>query len=200
MKKITLALLVLCVACTAPSVLVKQNASIHKLGIHFEPGEQSIPLIAEQFEDDLYRFIALHNSKPGRKFELYRATATDSASLRIKLVGTQLVSPGAQTTGVFVTLIGLSLPIIMASSGAPIFVGFYYFPQTKSLTELSLSSDINGSPEPKREFILSSPGFLMSPEKQIDKHVVSFGRMLTLLVSQIEKQTAMKKANAYANQ
>ncbi|HET9487010.1 MAG TPA: hypothetical protein VFO54_06235 [Chryseosolibacter sp.] len=200
MKNLTLCLVVLCISCSTPSVLVKKNADIQRLGLYFEPGEHSIPLIAQQFDDDLDRFIIQHNTKPGRKFELYRASPMDSSSLRIKLIGTQLVSPGEQTAGAFVSLIGLSLPFILISSGSPFYVGFYYFPKAKSLTELSLSQDIDGSLHPKREFLLTSPGFLMSPEKQIEKHVYSFGRMLALLVSQIERQSATKKVNNYARQ
>ena len=73
---------------------------------------------------------------------------------------------------------------------------FYYFPKVRSMTELSLSEDINGATELRREFILASPGFLQSTEKQIQKHRVSFDRYLKLLVTQIARQAAAKKTNA----
>lgn len=113
--------------------------------------------------------------------------------MTIKLVGTELVKPGQQTAGVIVTVVGLTLPFVMISSGAPFFLGFYYFPQVRSLTELSLSSDISGPSQAPRNFILSSPGFLISSEKQIEKHVISFDRFLLQLVKQIEKQVISQR-------
>lgn len=198
MRIFVLATILLCSACATPSVLVRKNANIQKLGIYLEPGQHAAPIILEQFNDQLDGFIASHNSRSQRKFDLFRASRTDSSTLTIKLVATRMVSEGDQTTGVVVSLIGLSIPFMLISANAPIIVFFYYFPQVKSLTELSLSEDIEGAATPKREFVLSSPGFLKTPERQLEKHALSFNQMLLLLVSQIEKQVATKRVNSYA--
>ncbi|KAJ1499225.1 hypothetical protein HMI54_011983 [Coelomomyces lativittatus] len=189
----------MCSACTTPAVIVKKGVTIQRLGIHFESSPQATPLIAEQFENELDAFIKRYNAKSNPKFELYRASPLDSSSLQIKLFVTQLVSPSQQTTGVVVSMLGLSLPVVMAASGAPIFLGFYYFPTVKSLTSLMLSPDIEGPKKSKNEFVLYSPGFLTSPEKQIEKHVVYFDRLLVTLVSQIERQTPKRKAKTLAS-
>lgn len=195
MKKLFFVLLVLCTSCVTPSVIVRQNAHIERLGIYLEAGEHAIPIVSNQFDTALENFIQSYNATPNRAFELFPADANDSSTLRIKLITTQLVSPGDQTAGVLVSTLGLSLPIVLAASEAPIILFFYYFPNVKSLTELSLSEDINGASPPRREFMLASPGFLKSPEKQIQKHAVTFEGWLKLLVGQIEKQAARKKMN-----
>jgi hypothetical protein len=200
MRKFLLALLVLCASCVSPSVIVRQNAHIERLGIYLDAGEHAIPIVSNQFETAVNKFIHSYNTTPNRAFELFRADANDSSTLRIKLITTRFVSPGDQTAGVLVSTLGLSLPFMLAAADAPILIFFYYFPNVKSMTELSLSEDINGAPQLRREFILASPGFLKSPEKQIEKHTVSFEGWLKLLVAQIAKQTARKKVNAVARQ
>lgn len=61
------------------------------------------------------------------------------------------------------------------------------------MTELSLSEDINGATQHKKEFVLASPGFLKSPENQIKKHTVSFDRFVKLLVTQVARQTRERR-------
>lgn len=200
MKKLFLALLVLCASCVTPSVIVRQNTHIERLGIYLETGEHAIPIISNQFDTALDDFIETHNATPVRPFELFRAQANDSSTLRIKLLATRFVSPGDQTAGVFVSVAGLSLPFIMLAADLPILIFFYYFPKVKSIAELSLSEDINGETQLKKETILTSPGFLKSPEKQVKAHAVSFDRFLKLLVTQVARQTARKKANTVARQ
>src|SRR5690349_21677145 len=132
-KAVIVIILTLCTACSTPLLLVKNGVPVEKLGIYLERGEQSFEVISSQFSRDLDAFIQRHNTSPGRKFDLFRASAQDSSTLKIKLVGTRLVTPGQQTTGVVVTALGFTLPIIMISAGAPFFVAFYYFPQVRSL-------------------------------------------------------------------
>jgi hypothetical protein len=192
MIKLALALLMLCASCATPSVIVRQNAHIERLGIYLETGEHAIPIVTNQFDMTLDNYIEAHNAKPRRPFELFRAQANDSSTLRIKLITTQFVSRGDQTAGVLVSMAGLSLPFLMAAADSPIVVFFYYFPNVKSMTELSLSADINGSTQAYQESVLASPGFLKSPENQIKKHTVSFERFLKQLVIQVSRQTRKK--------
>ncbi len=192
MRRILLAALIICSACSTPAVLVRKDVSIKRLGISFQAERTAIPSLAVNFEQSVNDFIAEYNSRPKRKFELYKASPTDSATLTIKLVATQLVSEGQQATGVLVSLAGFTLPIVMASAGAPIVLFFYYFPKVKSATELSLSKDIGDPARLKNDFVLASPGFLKSPDKQIEKHVIYFDKLLDNLVLQIEKQSIRK--------
>lgn len=199
MRILIIAAVLLCSACASPSVLVRKNITLHRLGIFLEPGDHAAPFIVQQFKNRLDDFIVKHNAAPANRLELFHASATDSSTLRIKLVGSRMVTPGQQTAGVMVSLLGLSIPFIMIGANAPIIVFFYYFPDVRSLTELSVSEDIRNESMPKREFILSSPGFLKSPERQLEKHAASFESMLSLLVRQITQQTTLRKANSYAD-
>ena len=193
MKQFTLVVLLFCSACATPTIVVKQNVTIEKLGIYFEAGDQSIAMISRQFSKELDFFIQRYNGE-NHRLKLFRASKNDSTCLQIKLVATRLVSPGQQATGVVLSIAGLSLPIVMAAAGAPFYVGFYYFPKVQSMTQLSLSPDI--AAKTKTDFVLASPGFLMPPEGQMDKHTVYFGRLVNQLVVQIEKQTRSNGARA----
>ena len=200
MNKWIFIVVIITTACSTPSVIVKKNVPIPRLGIYFERDVHANLYIAQQFESKLEQFLTTYNAKKDRKFLLYHAGATDSACLRIKLVTTRLVTPDQQTAGVLVSLMGFSLPFVMISGGAPFYVAFWYFPKAKSMTEFSLSPDINGSPQAKSQFLLESPGFLKSPENQINTHVEYFGRFIGNLVSQVEKQLPKSNAPGYAVQ
>ncbi|MEJ7643308.1 MAG: hypothetical protein WKF87_01820 [Chryseolinea sp.] len=189
---IILLLVTFCFSCSTPVVVVKKNAPIEKLGIYFEATAQATPVIAAQFHSDLDTFISRYNSQPGRKFELFRASFDDASTLRIKLYTTRMVNPGQQVAGVVVSAIGLALPFVLAGAGSPYYVFFYHFPKVKSITELSLSPDINEAPG-SRLFTLMSPGFLKSQPKQLEKHADYFYRMLTKLVLEIEKQSLRRE-------
>jgi hypothetical protein len=199
MRIIFFAVLVVCASCTTPAVIVKKNVNIQRLGIYFDTSDQTFDLIGDRVESDLDLYIKNYNATPGHKFVLYRASAADSSSIRVKILTTQLVSPGQQAAGVFVTMAGLSLPFVMVSAGAPIYVFFYYFPRVKSVAELSLSPDIQGQANSRKEVILSSPGFLLPPDKQVQRHVIFLNQFLSRMVSQIEKQTARSKPSSYAS-
>jgi hypothetical protein len=188
MRILIAVLLVVCSACSGPSFLVRQDVHIQRLGISLEAGQHAHPLIFNKFDKAIDDFIVRYNSKPGHKFELYKASPSDSSSLRIKLVATRLVTQSQQTGAAFVSLIGLSAPFVMVAAGAPIYIAFWYFPEARSMTEIYLSPDINGHTAPNKNFLLSSPGFLMSAEKQIEKHVIRFDRLLLARVTQIERQ------------
>lgn len=188
-------IVLICSACSSPTIAIKPNIPIQRLGLYLDADPMSFLYkgLNKQMDD----FIIRYNAKSGNRFVLYRASGKDSTTIRIKLVATRFVSPGEQSTGVVVSMIGLSLPVVLASSGAPFVVFFYYFPKTKSLTEVSVSPDINNMPVSPKQFIFSSPGFLMSPERQADKHVVYFERFLLALVKSVESQVKAPRRPSY---
>jgi hypothetical protein len=188
MKKVLFALLLLCSSCSSNILILKPNTQLQRLGICFKEGPYRNELVATSFENALDDFIARYNASAKRKFELYRAQSDGPATLTIELFETQLVTPGQQSAGVLVSLVGLSLPIIMASAGAEFVLFFWYFPNAKSMMELSLSPDIADPVHGRRPFQLSSPGFLKSPEHQIAKHAEYFSKTLAKIISQFEKQ------------
>lgn len=194
MKPLLIATAVLLLsACTTPVIVVKKNVDIQQLGIYLKADDPNLSFIAGDLHRAVDDFILRHNANSRRKFDVYKAEAKDSASLRVAVLTTKLVSPGQQVVGVVASAVGLSLPFVIASAGAPIIFGFYYFPRVRSLTELSVSPDLavgNGAP---RMFVYSSPGFLKSPERQIVKHGVYFNDFLKALVTQIERQAVKKK-------
>src|SRR5688500_3297926 len=116
MKKLSLVILMLCVSYTTPSVIVRQNDHIERLGIYLESGEHDALLVTNQFDAALDNFIEAYNVRPDRPFELFRAQANDSSTLRIKLVTTRLVPQSDLTAALIVSIIGLSIPFMMVAA------------------------------------------------------------------------------------
>src|SRR4051812_32142160 len=116
MRNLVFVVLLICSACASPTVIVKQNTTIEKLGIYFESGQYATPLLSIRFDRELDAFIETYNAQPNHRIHLFRASKSDSSSLHIKLVATRLVSPGQQSAGVVCTLVGLSMPIALAAA------------------------------------------------------------------------------------
>jgi hypothetical protein len=194
MKKLLILVLVV-TSCAPATVVLRDDARLETLNIYFENSDQTNPDVAESLDRHLDYFINNFNSQPGHAFDLVRVESpTSPSTLTIRLSGTQLVSKGQQTAGVFVSLVGLALPIIMVNAGSDFYFFFYYFPRVRSAAELSLSPDLSGSDQPYYPALVTSPGLLRSPEKQIGKHSLYFERFMMQLMKRIERDLEKKKA------
>lgn len=179
----------------APKFILKKPAQFETLYITLHASPYVIPEVFNGFQQRLDALIIRHNASADKQFLLEKGRASASG-LHITLQGTRLVSSAQQTTGVFVSLLGISLPIALISAGVPFPLYFYYFPTAKSATTFYLSSDIGEDQRAPLNFILASPGFLKSPGKQIDKHIVQFDKLMVGIVHRFNKEYAKKKGTS----
>ncbi len=187
MRKIYLIGLVMLVGCVPQQTLsLKPNTKIEVLGIDLQINPAIHQAIQSELNKQLDDFIILYNSE-SHPFKIARSSDNKVSSLQIRVQAVELVSPQKQTTGVIVSVIGLSLPFIMAASKARFVLFFYYFHKTASLSELSLTDDIDGSKNRTIQKIVYGPGFLKSPQKQISKHGVSFSKYLGICLKDLVK-------------
>jgi hypothetical protein len=188
MRKIYLISLLMLVGCVPQQKLsLKVNTKIDVLGIDLQINPAISHVIHSELNKQLDDFIILYNSE-NHPFKIARSVDSKISSLQIRVQAVELVSPQKQTTGVIVSVIGLSLPFIMAASKTRFILFFYYFPKAASLSELSLSSDIDGSKNSKTiQKIVYSPGFLRSPQKQVSKQGVSFSKYLRVCLKDLVK-------------
>jgi hypothetical protein len=190
MRKIYLIGLLILAGCVPQQKLsLKVNTKIDVLGIDLQINPAISQVIHSELNKQLDDFIILHNSE-NHPFKIARSLDSKISSLQIRVQAVELVSPQKQTTGVIVSVIGLSLPFIMAASKTRFILFFYYFPKAASLSELSLSSDIDGSKNKTIQKIVYSPGFLRSPQKQVSKHGVSFSKYLRVCLKDLVKSTS----------
>lgn len=112
-------LLLMTTACGQPLLVVKPNAYIRNLGISFSAGQGANEKIIAVMENHLDDFIERYNAAPKRKFNLFRAFPSDSCSIRITVFETKLVGAGQQVAGVFVSLVGISVPLLLTSAVPP---------------------------------------------------------------------------------
>jgi len=163
-----LLLCVLVCSCSSPQLVLK-NPRPEVLRVSLGFTEQVPDIVRNELETQFNNYVVWHNARPtGFKLEL--AEAYETVDLQFTVLASKLVTSGQQTAGVFLSMIGLSLPIIMASAGAEFVVFFYYFPRTNSVMELALDPELSAGPLNKINYPVSSPGFLKSEQRQVARH------------------------------
>lgn len=181
------------VSCAAPQQGLRTDIAIQTLNIYIEHSLLIPKQIQTGFDQELDGFINKYNRKP-HKFKLQQVNTPQASTLIIKTHEMRLVTPDQQAVGAAVTAIGLSLPFIMVSAGSPFYIFFYYFPTVKTITETTLSDDINSSlvnPAVRR---YDTPGFLKSSNRQMEKHIELFDRYyLKRLLRELENSYKNRK-------
>jgi hypothetical protein len=173
------------VSCSGPRLAIRKNPAITDLGVSVTYDLATPTPVQKNVEYNVDKFISDYN-KDSRRLRLYRTVNPDSSALAIHFLGTRLVSRGQQVTGVVVSIVGFSMPFILLSSGADFYFFFYYFPRVVSVTNFSLSPDINASAANPVQYIIHSPGFLKKQERQIEKHGPYFNKHLRRIMRDIE--------------
>ncbi len=178
----------LVISCSTYQKLeLKPGSNTRNIHIDFQI-DQSIPsYISNELNSRLDQFITDYNSRRNR-FKIDRESGSLN-TLTIKVQAVQLVTKQQQTAGVIVSLIGFSIPFVMVASGSRFYFVFWYFPRSSSISEITLSEDINGMRTKTIQRLVSSPGFLKSPERQVVKHGKHFSKALAQLLQELERST-----------
>lgn len=123
---------------------------------------------------------------------------TTETDMIIHVRAYQGVRAGQQVAGILVSLIGISAPIFMASSQVPFVVTFWYFPKTRSISELHVRDDTGIH---SRRHMVTGPGFLKTEEMQVRKHASAYIAYFRLMGKFYEKQLnyARRKGLATTN-
>lgn len=182
-------LMLLClfiVGCTSPQLVLKNpRPEVLRVSIGFT--EEVPDIVRNELETQFNKYILWHNARPSG-FKLELAEAYETVDLQFTVLASKLVTSDQQTAGVFLSMIGLSLPIIMASAGAEFVVFFYYFPRTNSVMELALDPELSAGPLNKINYHVSSPGFLKSEQRQVDRHGQYFFDALRKIFVKMDKK------------
>jgi hypothetical protein len=172
--------------CTTPRLVLRNdfNSDTLRVSLIFSP---EVPtFVSNELEDQFNNFIIKNNSS--RKLKIQQVDGRDRSDLQIRVLATALVTPQQQSAGVVVSMLGLSLPILMASAETDFVIFFWYFPKAHSVLELSLHPEVNGSSTNPLMVRLQSPGFLKSPERQVSRHGVYFNDYLGNVINGLKKR------------
>ena len=177
--------LMLFTQCTSSQVVSDSVKPIEQLGLCLEFAPH-IPIeLQEQFETSLDQYIINYNNEP-HAFKLTDCQSTSSLYVRIEDV--TYTTQNERASGFLVSALGIvGLPVLLASSGSPIILGFYYFPRNATIASSALSSDIAHfgiSTQPKR---YETFGLFGSDLKQRQKHAKNFDMHFNMLLKEVEK-------------
>lgn len=179
------------IRCT-PSIIVISNADFESINLKLDIESTVDPAVSETLNMEFQHFIEDYNSKK-KPFYLTNYEIQTERTISLHVINNKLVNKDQQVAGAIVTALGLTVvPLVMASGGAPIVIGFYYIPHDKSVVNLYVSDDINGLETPYLTTNFSNSGFLRSYNKQIEKHGKKFDEYLSLLIKGLEKEYIKK--------
>lgn len=186
MKKLLIVFALLCCSCSTTRFALDKAANITEVGIYLKMDDNVPEAVQNMLLKSVDDFLVKQN-RSGSRIRAVESSDPRTATLTIHVFETNLVSEGQQVAGALVSLAGLSLPFVMIGAGAQFAVFFYYFPRATSIAELSLSNDIALNDNQPVPFQFSSPGFLKSKQRQIEKHGEFFTRSLTGFFIQMER-------------
>lgn len=176
-----LVILFLCASCAPkhfPSVSPARNE--WKIFLQFDP---IVPEVVQENIQAEFNYFAMSTiSRPVRFVEVDDPQDADMVMI-VRMF--KPVTPGQSAAGVVVSLVGLSLPMIMAAAEAPFYVFFYYFPKSRSFIEIRAEN--HAGPSTLTHQVLG-PGFLLSEEKQQAKHVKGYRGYFAVMQRQYEKE------------
>ena len=175
------------VGCSSQKLVLKKGITLDTLRISLVFTPEVPDQIAAELDLQLSNFIIRHNAA-SKKMKILQVDGQEISDLQIRVLASALVTEQQQTAGVVVSMLGLSLPFIMASAGSEFVIFFWYFPKVNSVMELSLDPELNGGPLNPIHVNLSSPGFLKKPERQVAKHGIYFNDYLGRLVNGLQKR------------
>ena len=164
-------LLILFCSCSAYRTQLNPQKQLTNLYVDVLPvddtqSSESLWLFSQAVDDVILQF----NSE-GHPFKIQRGQQEQfQDQMIIWLHQSDFVTPGEQATATAVNVLGLVLvPTAFIASGASFFLGFYYFPDDRSVIQLELSGDITPGPM-SPPIIISNSGYLRSLEKQYSVH------------------------------
>ncbi len=105
------------------------------------------------------------------------------------------VTGGQQVAGLIVSAIGISTPILMASSQVPFVVTFWYFPKTRSVSAMSVRDD---SGVHHKLHAVTGPGFMKTEENQMRKHAAAYMSYFRMMLKFYERQLMIAKRKGLA--
>jgi hypothetical protein len=177
-------------SCVTPTkLMLKKDVKIDVLGVNLLVNPTVSSYISSELQRELDDFMMAYNAE-NHSFRVKRTDDCTTSCLQLKVYDVQLVSPEKQTTGVLISLLGFSMPFVLASSNSPIIATFWYFPRAGSVSEVSLSNDINYNTASPIRKVISSPAFLKSPQKQVAKHCLHFNKLLQSMMNEVDAENA----------
>jgi len=175
------------VGCSSQKLILKRGITLDTLRISLVFTPEVPHQIAAELDHQLSDFIIRYNAA-SKKMRIQQVDGQEISDLQIRVLTSALVTEKQQTAGIVVSVLGLSIPFIMASAGSEFVIFFWYFPKVNSVMELSLDPELNGG-APNPIFVkLSSPGFLKKPERQIAKHGIYFNDYLGRLMNGLQRK------------
>jgi hypothetical protein len=158
-----LVILFLCISCAPREFLSRTPPkSSYSIKLAFDP---IVPEALRQSITEEFAFFT--TASAARPVRFISVEDSWEADMVISVKTFEPVTSGRSALGVFVTLVGMTAPILMASAGAPIVVFFWYFPKSESIAEIQFKADDGNAFSMHR---ILGPGFLKKEGTQLKQH------------------------------
>jgi hypothetical protein len=186
--------LLVCSSCAT-----KTFQAVTPVRSHWNVELQFDPTVPAEIQDNINiafdNFTIYSHTRPAIFDWSQDTTETD---MIIHVRAYQPVRPGQQVAGVIISLIGLSTPVLMASAQIPFVITFWYFPKTRSISEMHVR-DASGIHS--RRHLIVAPGFLKNSQMQGRRHASAYGAYFRVMGRFYEKQlkNARRKGLATTN-
>ncbi|HEX8333041.1 MAG TPA: hypothetical protein VF622_10480 [Segetibacter sp.] len=166
----------------------KTSKNLTSLGIEWDYSEK----VNEQYKplvDAAIASVISDFNAEKHVFTVHKKAPRDKDYITIDFGKGKIVSKGEQIAGYAVSTIGLiAVPAALIASESPILLAFYYLPQNKLESRISLSPVLTAEKYRDKKLLMQKGTLFSNRKKQAEKLVTKFSAQLKKVLVNIENQ------------
>ncbi len=166
-------------ACATKKLVLESNIQNSQLGVCLEYADIIDEKTQAAFNNSLKNLIEQYNNNAD-SIKLTHCNNPSQQAIVINVLETDYVGPQEQALWTTVSLLGIAVPPLLFDK----MLGFVFFQNNETTTELTLSSDLSSQEKIKRKF--HTWPFYGNIEKQRNKQSKKFAEFVEEIVQQLE--------------
>lgn len=191
-----LVLLIFCLCCLSCATLQisedRNSKNVKAVGIEWSYSEKVDERYQPMVDSAINQLIREFNSEK-HLFTVHKKLPKDKDYITIDFNKGKIASKGQQIAGYVVSAVGLiGAPVALIAAESPIIVAFYYFPENRLDSKISVSSFLAADKSRDKRLSIGTGALFANRTKQVNKLTTKFEGGLKDVLLKIEQQVSAR--------